>query len=115
MPIIQQLITKGFVTRAFLGVSVSSVSPFTVFQRGLAVDKGAFVIDVGRGSPADKAGLKAGDIIVKFNGKDVTISNELLSGIRTGQVGQSVEIVYWRGKTQNTTTAVLVESPPPGS
>lgn len=111
-PIIQELIQKGFVTRPFLGVTVSDVSQLLIRQYNLAVDKGAVItIPVVSGSPADQAGLREGDVIVSLGGKEITGGDSLVQAIRSSSVGQQVEIVYWRGNNKATTTATLIASP----
>jgi len=113
--VIDQLILKGYVTRTYLGVGLSDVNPVVAFFNNLAVDKGALVTRVASGSPADKAGLKEGDVIVKLDDEEVTNSGELLKAIHSRSIGQTVEIIYWRGDTRDTTQATLIESPPPSS
>lgn len=111
MPIIESLIKTGYVIRPWLGVGLSTVDQWVALTNNLAVDKGAIVTEVARPSPADKAGLKRGDVIVAFEEKEVTTAQELVETIHSGQIGQKVKITYWRGKTQNTTYATLIESP----
>jgi len=112
-PIIQQLINTGYVVRPWLGVSLYTVDQFAVLRYDLAIDKGAFIVHIASGSPADKAGLKAGDVITKFEDQEITEVNELLRAIHSAQAGQKVEVTFWRGETKNTAYATLVESPPP--
>lgn len=112
-PIIEALMQKGFVVRPYLGVTLSTVSQFVMSRYNLAVSKGAFVVEVAPGSPADKAGLKAGDVITKFESKDIVTVDELLSALHLSQIGQQAAITYWRGKGTFTTSATLIESPPP--
>ncbi len=81
-------------------------------QYNLAVDTGAFVVTVASGSPADDAGLKVGDVITSFAGKEMNTVDDLIQAIRSAEIGQKVEITYWRGETQKTTSATLIESPP---
>ncbi len=113
MPIIQQLINAGYVIRPWLGVSYTTVNQYTVLRYNLAVDKGALILNVASGSPADLAGLKAGDVITRFAGKDIAEMKELTRAIYQGQIGQKIEIVYWRGQNPSTASATLVESPAP--
>ncbi len=84
-----------------------------VLRYQLAVSYGAFISVIIAGTPADKAGLKVGDVIVKFNGKDTLTADDCLAAIRSAQIGQTVSITYWRGSSQYTTQATLIESPPP--
>ncbi|MBI2980133.1 MAG: trypsin-like peptidase domain-containing protein [Chloroflexi bacterium] len=113
MPIIQQLINTGYATRPWLGVGLYTVDQFVVQRYDLAVDEGVLILNVAVGSPADKAGLKAGDVIAKFEGQEITEVDKLIRAIHTARVGQEVKITFWRGSTQNTVTAILAESPPP--
>lgn len=112
-PIIEELVQKGYVVRPWLGVTLSTVSAWLARRYDLAVGTGAFITEVAAGSPALKAGLKAGDVIVSLDGKEVSTADELIQAIHSGQIGQQVQITFWRGKTKNTTTATLAESPPP--
>jgi serine protease Do len=113
IPIINQLITNGYVIRPYLGASLYTVDQYVAFRYGLAVDKGVLVTDVASGSPADKAGLEPGDIITVID--DVEISDEgvLTQTINSAQIGQKIKFTYWRGNKQNTTYATLVQNPPP--
>ncbi len=112
-PIINQLIKNGYVIRPYLGVSLSDVNPTMVWWYELAVDRGALVAYVVADSPADKAGLGEDDVIVSLDGKEISTAEELVQAIHASQIGQEVEIVFWRGDTENTTYATLIESPPP--
>jgi serine protease Do len=113
MPIIEDLITVGYAIRPWLGVGTYTVNQFAVIRYNLAVDEGVLITYVTPGSPADNAGLKSGDVITKFADQDVTSVNELLQAIHSSQVGQTVEITYWRGETQQTTSTTLIKTPPP--
>jgi serine protease Do len=113
MPIIQQLINVGYVTRPWLGASYTDVNQYYVFRYNLAVDNGALILSVTSGSPADLAGLKAGDVITRFAGKDIAEMKDLTPAILQSQIGQKVEIIYWRGHNQRTTSATLIKSPAP--
>ena len=113
MPIIEELIQNGYVTRPWLGVDVSNVSQYLVRKYDLAIDEGAFIHEVVAGSPADEAGLVAGDVIVSFVDKEITTAGELVQAIHSYQIGQRVEMTYWRGNTKSITYTTLIESPPP--
>ncbi|MBI4180331.1 MAG: trypsin-like peptidase domain-containing protein [Chloroflexi bacterium] len=113
MPIIQALINTGYVVRPYLGATLYPVDPSVVFWYRLAVDKGAFVASVAAGSPADKAGLKARDVITKFDNQEITDANQLLTILNSAQAGQKVTITFWRGKTERTIPVTIIESPPP--
>ena len=70
-------------------------------------------LQVAPNSPAAKAGLEAGDVIVGMDGKEIVISEELIRAIHTSEIEQQIEITFWRGEAKNTTEATLAESPPP--
>ncbi|MBA7673596.1 Serine protease Do-like HtrA [subsurface metagenome] len=111
--VIDQLIVNGYVIRTYLGVGLSDVNPVVAFFNNLAVDKGALVTLVAPGSPADEAGIEEGDVIVRLDDEEIATAQELINRIHAREIGQEVEIVYWRGDTENTTYATLIESPPP--
>jgi len=113
MPIIEELITTGYVVRPWLGVGLYTVDDLVARRYNLAVNKGVLVTEVAAGSPAGEVGLEAGDIITVFEVQEVTDVNELIQAIHSFQVGQRVEITFWREDTKNTTFVILAESPPP--
>ena len=112
MPIINQLITNGYVVRSYLGVQLADVNPTMVWWYNLAVDKGAFVTYVESGSPADEAGIKKEDVIVSLDDEEIPTAQDLIKAIHARQIGQEVKIVFWRGNTENTVYATLTQSPP---
>lgn len=72
------------------------------------VPEGAYIVEVVSGSPADKAGIKAEDIITKMNGKAVKDQDGGLAAIiNSAKVGESIEISYYRDGKEETTRAVL--------
>ena len=113
LPIIEALITQGRVVRPWLGVELYSLTHAIASRYGLATDKGALIISVASGSPADKAGLEGSDVIVRFAGQEITAAEDLRLAIQASNIGQKVEIVFWRGEEQKTTHVTLGESPPP--
>lgn len=78
--------------RTFLGVSTQTVTTDMRDRYGLGSDKGVLVADVNIGSPADNAGLQAGDVIVAFNGKSVTAAEDLVKMVQAKKPGDEVEI-----------------------
>lgn len=113
LPILTELINKGYVTRPFLGVELYTVNDYVAYYNGLSVNRGAVITFVQPNSPAAKAGLRRLDVIIKYQGKDVNSAPELLQLLRSSQIGDEVSITYVRGKSTITTTLQLVESPPP--
>ena len=113
LPIIEDLVTMGYVIRPWLGVVLYTVDEGVATRFGLAVNQGALVTEVAPNSPADEAGLEQGDVIVDFKDREITNTDDLIQAIRATQIGQMVKITYWRDETKYTTYATLIESPPP--
>ncbi len=113
IPIIEELIKSGYVVRPWLGVILYTVDEFAVQRYDLAVEEGVLLTLVAEGSPSDKAGLEVGDIIASVDGKKIATAEELIRIIHKSQIGQEIEITYWRGNTENTTMVTPSESPPP--
>jgi S1-C subfamily serine protease len=111
IPVVQSLITEGKVIRPWLGVSVATVTPAIQRYYHLSVDAGALITSVSSGSPAYEAGLRAGDVIVKIDAGDINTAAELTTAISSHQIGDQVEIVYYRGNVQQVANATLEESP----
>lgn len=107
--IYKQLIEEGKVTRGYLGVYIQDLNPEMAESLGLKDTKGAIVPEIKEDSPADKAGLKSGDVIVKFDGKPVNSANELSRRVAAMKPGAKVEIVVLRDGKRKTLTAELEE------
>ena len=112
-PIIQELVNKGYVTRAWMGVGLYTVDQIAIRQLKLSIDKGVLLVQVVAGSPADKAGLKEGDVIISIGGKDVVSVEELTHFLHASKIGEPLEVKYWRGKALFTATVTPAESPRP--
>ncbi|TJV49467.1 MAG: PDZ domain-containing protein, partial [Mesorhizobium sp.] len=69
--IVDQLIRTGRIERGFIGVRLQEITPSIAEALGIAGSKGALVASVEPGSPAEQAGIQAGDVITRFNGKDI--------------------------------------------
>ena len=95
-PLIPQLVTRGQVTRGYLGVSIQSMTPDLAEAMKVKDRKGALVADVVSGSPADKGGIKRGDIIVGYNSKAVEDSHDLPAMVAATPVGQKVTVIVLR-------------------
>jgi len=111
IPVVQSIITEGKVVRPWLGVSVITVTSTIQQYYNLSVNTGALIVSVTSDSPADKAGLTAGDVITKMGGKNISTTEELISDIRSHQTGDQVEIVYYREDVQKVVNVTLEESP----
>jgi serine protease Do len=111
--IIPDLIQHGRVTYPWLGVGLYTVDPSLAAAKNFSVDKGALIVELAANSPAEAAGLRAEDIIIRFGGKEITNVADLVRAIRSSQVGQEVEITFVRGEDTKTTSARLIERPTP--
>jgi serine protease Do len=110
-PIIEDLIHYGHVTYPWLGVGSRTVTPSLAAARGLSVDEGALIEEVFADDPADAAGLREGDIIIRFDDKEISNVADFVQAIRASEIGEEIEIVFVRGEDIKTTTAQLVERP----
>jgi Do/DeqQ family serine protease len=94
--VMDELVTNGSVRRAKMGVAIQPITPDMAQAMNLSGTKGALVSSVDSGSPADKAGLKQGDVITQFNGKDVTDNNQLRNTVANTLPGTRVPVTVLR-------------------
>lgn len=107
--IVDQLKQTGSVARGWLGVQVQDVTPELASSLGLKDTKGAIVADVVTNSPADRAGIRQGDIIVATNGVGVTNSRDLTRIVAEIKVGQRANIEIERDGLRRTLTAAIAK------
>ena len=88
----------GETKRGWLGVRIQEVSKEIAEVEKLKKIEGALVASVGENSPADKAGIKAGDIILEFDGKKIDTMRTLPKVVANTKVGKSVQLKIWRNK-----------------
>src|SRR6266702_2361536 len=103
-----QIIKQGRVTRGSIGVSFTEergTNPITLKELG--AQNGVVIEGVEPGSPAEKAGLKAGDVITSVNGKPVKTGNDLVNPIAQAPIGSKVKIGYVRDRQAKETSAVV--------
>jgi S1-C subfamily serine protease len=105
----EQLISKGKVEHPFIGITGTSLTSEMRAEGRYPVKKGAVVIQVLSGTPADRAGLRRGDIIVEFDGKEIKSMDDLVSEVRKKKVGEKVEITIVRGKKKLTLELTIGE------
>ena len=91
-----QLKEKGHVTRGWLGVGIQKITPELATSFGLKEEKGALVSQVVKSGPADKGGLETGDVIVEFDGKKISDSNELPRMVASIPIGKAVSVKVLR-------------------
>jgi serine protease Do len=98
----QSLIKDGHVTRGYMGVMIQDLTPALAKEFKLKDSTGALIGDVTPKGPADKAGLKSGDLLVEFNGKKVTDSRHLKLEVARTQPGETVPVKILRDGTSKT-------------
>ena len=107
MTIKESLVKHGEVRRGLLGVTTQDLTPELVKAFDLQDVQGAAISRIENNSPAEKAGLALGDIVVSANGKAVKNSHDLRNIIGLLQIGDKVDIEYYRGNDKKETTAVI--------
>ena len=112
IPIIEELVTNGYVIRPWLGVVLYTVDQFAIARYELAVESGVLITQVVQDSPADRAGLKPGDVITRFAGKEIATAEDMIRAIHLSEIGQKSAVTYWRGKAEYDTEVTPIESPP---
>ncbi|MBI2202864.1 MAG: DegQ family serine endoprotease [Candidatus Rokubacteria bacterium] len=106
-----QLIATGTVTRGWLGVSLQPLTSDLATSFGVADGKGVLVAEVQPRSPAAKAGLESGDVIIGFNGKKVESAADLARAVGFARPGEEVRLTVWRDRAEHKLTAKLGEQP----
>lgn len=109
--VMQQIITTGRVVRAFLGIQFVDIEPELARQFRLATSEGVLVAAVGRGTPADRAGLLPGDIITRVDDVAIDEGGDLRRTLRERRPGQSIIITVVRDGRSRRLTAELIEAP----
>ena len=109
MNAISDLIDYGYVTGAYLGVSVKNTDAESASMFGLPT--GAYVVSVEKGHSADRAGIQVKDIIIDLGGTKVTNVTELTRALRNFKAGDSTTITVVRSGSQLTLDIVLDEKP----
>jgi len=98
--VIDQLIKYGETKRGWLGVRIQNVTKEIAEVEKLDKPRGALVSNVAQGSPSDKGGIKAGDIILEFDGKQINEMRELPIIVAQTEVGKIVKLKVWRNKKE---------------
>jgi 2-alkenal reductase len=109
--ITQQLIENGKVEYPYMGVGTVAVTPDVVAQADLSVDHGAYVGEVGSGTPAEEAGIKEGDVILAVDGQNIDAQNSFAEILFSYKPGDTVDVDIQRGDQQLTVQVTLGERP----
>ena len=105
--VIDQLIEFGETKRGWLGVRIQNVTKEISDVENLGEPRGALVVSVAQNSPSDKAGVKAGDIILEFNSEKIQEMKELPMIVAKTEVGKKVDVKIWRNKKEITKKITL--------
>jgi S1-C subfamily serine protease len=97
--VVDELLERGHVRRPFIGVAVQPValSASLVKEKELARDTALLIVSVAEGSPAEKAGIFVGDVLLEGNGKPLSRPTDLLDALSSVQSGDSIKVKYLRG------------------
>jgi serine protease Do len=109
--VMENLIKKGKVIRGWLGVTIQPITPDLAKQFNLKEEQGALVGDVTEGSPAEKAGIRRGDVIIQFNGKAVDEPSNLRNTVANTPPGKEVAMKVLRDGKQETVKVTIAEVP----
>jgi 2-alkenal reductase len=106
-----QIITKGFVSRAYLGISWGMITPDIARANNLPVDWGVYVREVGQGTPAEQAGVQPGDILTQIGDKAFDEDTRFANALYQFAPGQTVPVTVLRDGTTLTLDVTLGERP----
>jgi serine protease Do len=109
--LMDELIAKGKISRGYLGILPQDIDDNLAQALKLKTTNGSLVGDVTADGPADKAGIKRGDIIIEFNGKKINNSTELRNIVAESSPGSSVTVTVLRDGKERNFTVVLAERP----
>jgi serine protease Do len=107
--VLDQLKEKGKVTRGWLGVYIQPLTPDAAENLGISGRRGALVSDVTSGGPAEKAGIRSGDVIVGFNGKEIRDEHELPQAVASTKPGKTVDVRLLRDGKETTVAVTIAE------
>ena len=109
--VIREIMEKGYVARPYLGVTIFDEPTAARYGYALELERGVYVFQVALNSPAGRAGLQRGDVILSINDKAVNSVTEIRADIAGRKVGDTVRVVFDRNGTQMTVDVVLQEMP----
>ncbi|HEU0188955.1 MAG TPA: DegQ family serine endoprotease [Gallionella sp.] len=110
MKVKDELLKHGTVRRGRLGITIQSVSPEHAKSFDLPKAGGALITSVEKDGPADRAGLQIGDIILKFDGKEMASTDDLVRAVANTAPGSSAKLQVWRNGTTREVTISLGET-----
>lgn len=109
--VMDQLVQRGKVTRGWVGVTIQELTPELSQKFGLKKSNGALVGDVAKDSPAAKAGIMRGDIILEFNGKEIKEVSSLRNMVAQSKIGAEISMKILRSGKEYTIKVIIIEMP----
>jgi len=107
--LLPELKSKGKVTRGWLGVAIQQVTPELATSLGISSARGALVSSVVEGGPAERAGVRVGDVIVEYDGREIKESSQLPIVVARTEVGKRVQVRVLREKKELPITVTIEE------
>ena len=107
----EQILTTGRVRRAYLGIDYIEIDPMIAQRFDLPVEEGLVISQIGRNSPAARAGLRVEDFLVGFNGRPIRDAGDLVGFLRETAPGTTVRLEIVRGGRRSTVNVTLGEAP----
>ena len=115
MEVKKQLLTHGKVSRGRIGVAIQEVTKDLADSFGMAKAQGALVASVEKDTPADKAGIEEGDVILKFDAKAISQSSDLPRVVAMTRPGNTVPVEVWRKGASRNLSVTVAEMPDDGA
>lgn len=110
-PVMQSLIKQGRVVRGYLGIGIQEVTPALARRFGLEEPQGVVVTQVTEGSPAQRAGIRTGDVIIAYQGDEIRSPGELRNRVAATPVGKQAEVTLIRDGKTLTPAVSIAEQP----
>ncbi|HSD99470.1 MAG TPA: Do family serine endopeptidase [Burkholderiales bacterium] len=111
--VMEQIVQKGSVTRGWIGVGVQDITPELAQSFNLPTSRGVLITQVERGSPADKAGIKPGDVLLSLNGRPVADTTTMLNLVAALPPGQGATIKLTRNQAETELAVTIGRRPAP--
>ncbi len=109
--VLEQLLKYQRVKRGYIGVSIIPLSRTNALQLGLKKNEGAFIGEVMPGGPAQRGGLKVGDVIIKINGQEIKSIKNLTETIGEAKIGDTISVTVWRNHALKKIFITIQERP----
>ncbi len=111
--VMEQIVQKGSVTRGWIGVGVQDITPELAQSFNLPASRGVLITQVERGSPADKAGIKPGDVLLSVNGRPLTDTTMMLNLVAALPPGQEASLKLTRNQAESELAVTIGRRPRP--